>query len=81
MGLIGWRDPGSLPICEDREIRLAMSDYSTAESDSAPDSPTERGRGERRRGERRRGWRAGGKQRPSCSKFMDKSEIQETLKD
>lgn len=32
-GLIGWRDPGSLPICEDREIRLAMSDYSRAESD------------------------------------------------
>lgn len=23
-GLIGWRDPGSLPICEDRKIRLAM---------------------------------------------------------
>lgn len=76
MGLIGWRDPGSLPICEDREIRLAKSDYSTAESDSAPDSPTERGRGGRGRG-----WRAGGKQRPSCSKLMDKSEIQETLKD
>lgn len=76
MGLIGWRDPGSLPICKDREIRLAMSDYSTAESDSAPDSPTVR-----RRGERRSGWRAGGKQRPSCSKFIDKSEIQETLKD
>ena len=28
------RDPGSLPICEDGEIRLAMSDYSRAESDS-----------------------------------------------
>lgn len=32
-GLIGWSDPGSLPICGDREIRLAMSDYSGAESD------------------------------------------------
>lgn len=32
-GLIGW-DPGRLPVCEDREIRLAMSDYSKAESDS-----------------------------------------------
>lgn len=33
-GLIGWSDPGSLPICGDREIRLAMSDYSGVESDS-----------------------------------------------
>lgn len=29
-GLIGWSDPGTLPIREDREIRLAMSDYSRA---------------------------------------------------
>lgn len=52
-GLIGWSDPGTVPIREDREIRLAMSDYSRAESQTvssdcgaAPDSPTGRGRGQ-----------------------------------
>lgn len=50
-GLIGWKDPGTQPICEDREIRLAMSDYRRAESQtvsSAPDSPTERTEEERK---------------------------------